>query len=77
MVHPKGRRRLGQAMPDTILEHPDCPFYLPISLTVANGNVVMDDTKPFVESCKAAHKLSAIVSPDVMRLASIGNQVIV
>ena len=65
MVHPKGCGCLGQAMLDTILEHPDHPFYLPISLTIANGDVVMDNTKPFVELCKAAHKLSAIVGLDV------------
>ena len=77
MVCPKGCRRLGQAAPDTILERPDHPFHLPIGLTIANGDVVMDDTKPFAESCKAAHKLSAIVSLDVAQLAPMGNQVII
>ena len=77
MVHPKGCRRLGQAMLDTILEHPDCPFYLPIGLTVANSDVVMDDAQPFAQLCKAAQKLSAIVSPDIVWLAPMGNQVVV
>ena len=52
-------------MLDTILKHPDHPFYLPISLTITNGDVMMDNTKPFEELCKAAHKLSAIVGLDV------------
>ena len=47
MVSPKVCRHLGQAAPDTILERPDCPFNLPIGLTIANGDVVMDDTKTF------------------------------
>ena len=64
MVHPKGCGHLGQAMPDTILERPDHPFYLPIGLTVANNDVVMDDAQPFAEPCKATHKLSAIVCLD-------------
>ena len=34
-------------MPDTILKRPDCPFDLPIGLTVTNGDVVMDNTKTF------------------------------
>ena len=76
MVHPKGCRCLGQAMPDTILECPDHPFYLPVGLTVANSDVVMDDAQPFTEPCKAAHKLGAIVSPDIVQLAPMGNQVI-
>ena len=63
MVCPKGCGCLGQAVLDTILEHPDCLFYLPIGLTVANGNVVMDNAKPFAQPCKAACKLSAIVGP--------------
>ena len=56
---------LGQAAPDTILKHPDRPFDLPVGLTVTNGDVVMDDTKTFAQPCKAACKLSAVVSPDV------------
>ena len=77
MVHSKGCRLFGQAMPDTILERPDCLFYLPIGLTVANGEVVIDDAKPFAEPCKAARKLSAIVSLDVVQLALAANQVII
>ena len=77
MVHPKGCGHLGQAMPDTILEHPDHLFYLPIGLTVANGDVVMDNAQPFAELCKAAHKLGTIVGLDVAQLAPMGNQVIV
>ena len=77
MVHPKVCGCLGQAMPDTILEHPDCPFYLPIGLTVANGDMVMDDAQPFAQLCKPARKLSAIVSLDIAWLALMGNQVIV
>ena len=75
MVCPKGCRCLGQAMPDTILEPPDHPFYLPIGLTVANGDVVMDNAQPFTEPCKAACKLGAIVGLDVAWLAPTGNQV--
>ena len=77
MVHPKGCGRLGQAVLDTILEHPDCLFYLPIGLTVANGDVVMDNAQPFAEPCKAACKLSAIVGPDIVWLAPTGNQIII
>ena len=47
-------------MPDTILEHPDCPFYLPIGLTVANSDVVMDDAQPFAEPYKAATNLAPL-----------------
>ena len=61
MVCPKGCGHFGQAMPDTILEHPDRPFYLPIGLTIANSDVVMNNAQPFAQPCKAAHKLSAIV----------------
>ena len=57
MVCPKGCGHLGQATLDTILEHPDHLFYLPVGLTVANSDVVMDNAQPFAESCKAAHKL--------------------
>ena len=60
-----------------ILERPDHPFYLPIGLTIANGDVVMDNARPFSEPCKAASKLSAIVGPDVVWLAPIGNQIII
>ena len=77
MVCPEGCGHLGQAAPDTILKHPDRPFNLPVGLTVTNGDVVMDDTKTFAQLCKAARKLSAIVSLDVVRFAPMGNQVIV
>ena len=77
MVHPKGCRHLGQAVLDTILECPDHPLNLPIGLTVANGDVVMDATKLFAELCKAGHKLSAIAGLDIVRLAPTGNQVVV
>ena len=77
MVHPKGCGHFGQAMPETILECPDRPFYLPTGFTVANGDVVMDSTKPFAQLCKAARKLCAIVGPDIARLAPMGNQVFV
>ena len=58
MVHPKGCGCLGQAAPDTILEYPDCTFYLPVGLTVANSDVVMNDAQPLAEPCKAACKLN-------------------
>ena len=73
----KRLRHLGQAALDTILQHPDCPFDLPIGLTVANGDVVMNDTKTFAQPCKAARKLSAIVSLDVVWFTPTGNQVVV
>ena len=77
MVHPKGFGRLGQATPDTLLERLDHLFYLPIGLTVASSDVVMDDAQPFAELCKAARKLSTIVSLDITWLAPMGKQVIV
>ena len=60
MVHSKGCGRLGQATPDTILEHPDHLFYLPVGLTVSNGDVVMDDAQPFLQDHA---KLSANLAP--------------
>ena len=77
MVYPKGCKLLCQAMSDTILKHPDCPFYLPISFTIANGDVVVDNAQPFIEPCKAARKLGAVVCPDVAWLAPTDNQVII
>ena len=77
MVRPEGCGRFGQATLDTIFERPDHLFYLPIVLTVANGDVVIDSAQHFAQSCKAACKLSAIVGPDVAQLAPTGNQVIV
>ena len=77
MVSPEGCGHRGQAMPDTILECPDHPFDLPVGLTVANSDVVMYNTKTFAQSCKAAHKLSAIVGLDVARFAPAGKQVVV
>ena len=77
MICPKGCGYFGQATLDTILECPDCPFYLPIGFTIANGDVVMDNAQPFAQPCKAAHKLSAIVSLDIVQLAATGNQVII
>ena len=77
MVCPKSCGHLGQATLDTILEHPDCLFYLPIGLIVANSDVVMDDVQPFADLCKTAHKLGTIVGLDIVWLAPTGNQVIV
>ena len=77
MVCPEGCRLLYQAVLDTILEHPDRPFYLPIGFTVANGDVVVDNAQPFTEPCEAAHKLGTIAYPDVMWLAPMGNRVII
>ena len=73
MVHPKGCRRLGQATPDTILEHPDCLFYLPIGLTVANSDVVIDDAQPYAEPYKATHQLGAIVGSSSASLPTLGS----
>ena len=77
MVDPKSCGLFGQAVSDTILKCPDYLFYLPIGLTVANGDVVIDDAQPFTEPCKAACKLSAIIGLDVVQLAPTGNQVII
>ena len=77
MVRPKVCEHLGQAMLDIILDCPDHPFYLPVGLTVANGDVMMDDTKPLAQPCKAACKLSAIVGWDITWLTPTGKQVIV
>ena len=74
---PKGCGHLGQAALDTILKRPDHPFYMPIGLTVADGDVVMDDTQPFTEPCKAARKLGAIVGLGIAWLAPTSNQVII
>ena len=77
MVCLKGCWHLGQAALDTILEHPDHPFHLPIGLTVANSDVVMDNAQPYAQLCKAAYKCSTIVGLDIAQLAPMGNQVIV
>ena len=77
MVCPSGCGLLCQAALDTILKSPDCPFYLPVGFTIANGDVVMDDTQPFTETYKAAHKLATIYCPDVAWLAPMGHQVII
>ena len=77
MVCPEGCGHLGLAVPDTILKHPDHPFDPPVGLTFTNGDVVKDDTKTFAKLCKAARKLSTIVSLDVVRFAPTGNQVII
>ena len=77
MVCPEGCGGLGQAVPDTILKHPNCPLYLPIGITISNGDMVMDDAQPFAQLCKAAHKLGAVVGLDIVWLALTGNQVII
>ena len=77
MISPEGCGLLCQAMLDTILKHPDHPFYLPISFTIVNGDVVVDNVQSFAELCKAAHKLSTIVCLNVVWLAPMGNQVII
>ena len=53
MVPPERCRLLHQVMLDTILKHPDHPFYLPIGFTIAKGDVVVDNTQPFTELCEA------------------------
>ena len=68
MVPPKGCRRLGQAAPDTILEHPDCLFYLPVGLTVANGDVVMDDAQAFTEQPCATLQLPSNLVPLLVQM---------
>ena len=77
MVCPKSCRLLYQATPDTILKHPNHPFYLPVGFTVANGDVVVDNAQPFTEPCEAARKFSTIVCLDVAWFAPMGNQVII
>ena len=77
MAYSKRRRLFCQAVPDTILKHPDHLLYLPVGFAVANGNAVMDDAQPFTELCEAAHKLGVIVCPDVVWLAPTGNQAII
>ena len=77
MVYPKGYRLLCQAMLDTILKYCYHPFYLPVGCTFDNGDMVMDNTRPFTEMCKAARKLGTIICPDVAWLALTGNQVII
>ena len=77
MVCPKGCGLLCQAALDTILKCHDCPFYLPIGFTVANGDVVMGNAQPFTELCKATCKLSTVICLDVVWLALTGNQVII
>ena len=77
MVRPKICGLFCQAMPDTMLKHHNYSLYLPIGFTVANSDVVVDNAQPFLEPCKASHKLGAIVCPDVVWLAPKGNQVII
>ena len=77
MVCPKGCSILCQAILDAILKHPDYLFYLPIGFTIANGVVVMDNAQPFIELCKTACKLGAVIYPDLVWLAPTGNQVII
>ena len=76
MVHPKGCRLLCQAAPDTILRHPDHPFYLPVGSTITNGDMVVDNARPFTEPCEAARKFGTVICPGVAWLAPMGNQVI-
>ena len=66
MICPEGCGHLGQAMPDTILKHPDCPFNLPVGFTVTNGDVVVDNAQLFTELCKAARKLGNIFYLDIV-----------
>ena len=77
MVHPERCGLLCQATLDIILKCPNHLFYLPIGFTIANCDMVVDNAQPFEEPCKAALKLSAIVSPDIAWLALMGNQVII
>ena len=77
MLYPKGCGLFCQATLDTILKHPDCLFYLPVGFTIANGDVVVDNTQPSTELCKAAHKLGIIIHPDIVWPALTGNQVII
>ena len=72
MVYSEGCTLLHQAMPGAILKHPDCLFYLPIGFTIANGDVVVDDTQPFAEACKAVCKPGAILFLDIAWLAITG-----
>ena len=73
MVCLEGCGLLCQATPHTILKHPDHLFYLPVSFTVANGDMVVDDAQPYTEPCEVARKLSAIDCLDIVWLALMGN----
>ena len=75
MARPKRYRLLHEATPDEILKYSNCPLYLPISLTIANSNVAVDEVQPFVEPCKAAQKLSADICVNTRWLAPTGNQI--
>ena len=77
MVYPKGRGLFCQATTDIILKHLNCPFYLPIGFTIANGDVVVYNAQPFIELCKAAHNIGAIGCLDIAWLAPMGNQFII
>ena len=76
MVCLEGGRLLYQAMPDAVLQCPDCPIYLLVSFAVTNGDVVMDNPQPLAEPCKATCKHSNIVSLDIAQLAPEGNHII-
>ena len=65
MLHPKVSGLLCQAKLDTILKHPDHPFYLLIGFTITKGGVVVDDAQPFTEPCKAACKVGTVIYLDV------------
>ena len=72
MVHPEGCGLLHQAVLDTILKCLDRLFYVPIGFTVANSDVLVD-AQHFAEPYKAAHKLGAVICPDIAWLAPMGN----
>ena len=55
----------------------ECLFYLPVGFTIANGDMVVDNTQPSTELCKAAHKLGIIIHPDIVWPDLTGNQVII
>ena len=66
MIYPEGFGPLYQATSGAILKYSDRLLYLPIGFAVANGDVVVDNAQPFSELCKAAHKLSTIICPDLV-----------
>ena len=64
-------------MPDAVLQHLDYPLHLPVSLATANSDIVVDYIQPFAELCKASSKLGAVVHPNIVWLALLGNYIII
>ena len=68
VAHPERGRLIPQAPLDAVFQHLYCSLHLPIGLAIANGDVVVDNTLPFMEPYKAACKPGAIIYLNVVCL---------